>query len=344
MMPEERLKNMTEIRYDLIGIGNALVDVLVETDEETVARAGLPKGGMTLVDQAESDALYATLPDGIEKSGGSCGNSMAGFAALGGKGAYIGKVRDDQFGNVFRADMSAIGLDFPTRAATEGPGTGKCLVLVTPDAQRTMVTCLGAASDFTPQDISVDAIQAAKVVYLEGYLFDRDAAKAAFVAAADAAHEADRDVALTLSDGFCVDRHRDAFLALVRDHVDILFANEQEILSLYQVEHFDDALKQARQDCRIACLTRSEKGSVIISGDEVHQVAAEPVGKVIDTTGAGDQYAAGFLYGYTQGHSLSVSARLGGIMAAEVISHYGARPESNAKERVAAISEHMGQA
>lgn len=326
---------MAETRYDVIGIGNALVDVLVEVDDAAVAAADLPKGGMTLVERDQSDALYDTMPAGIEKSGGSCGNTMAGFAALGGKGAYIGKVRDDQFGDVFRHDMKAIGVDFATAPATDGPGTGKCLVLVTPDAQRTMVTYLGAASDFRPEDVAVDAIQAAKVVYLEGYLFDRDAAKDAFVAAADAAHDAGREVALTLSDGFCVDRHRDAFLSLVKNHVDILFANEQEILSLYQVDTFDAALQAARQDCRIAALTRSEKGSVVISGEEVHVVDAEPVAKVVDTTGAGDQYAAGFLYGYTQGRPLDEAARIGGILAAEVISHYGARPETDVKALVA---------
>ena len=325
---------MAETRYDVLGIGNALVDVLVEVDDAFVEAEGLPKGGMTLVEREDSDTLYAKLPPGVEKSGGSCGNTMAGFAALasglgGGTGAYIGKVRDDQFGTVFRHDMTSMGVDFPTAAATAGPGTGKCLVLVTPDAQRTMVTYLGAASDFTPEDVSVEAVQAAKIVYLEGYLFDRDAAKEAFIAAADAAHDAGREVSLTLSDGFCVDRHRDAFKALVRDHVDILFANEDEILSLYQVSSFDEALQAARRDCRIACLTRSEKGSVILKGEEVHVVDAAPVDRVVDTTGAGDQYAAGFLYGYSQGHDLTTAGKMGGIMAAEVISHHGARPEAD---------------
>ncbi len=320
---------MADTRYDVVGIGNALVDVLVEVDDAKVAAAGMAKGGMTLVEREQSDALYETLPAGIERSGGSCGNTMAGLAALGGKGAYIGKVRDDQFGDVFRHDMTAIGVDFVASPAIDGPGTGKCLVMVTPDAQRTMVTYLGTASDFTPTDVQDAVIAAGKVVYLEGYLFDRDAAKDAFAAAADAAHAAGREVALTLSDSFCVGRHRDAFLALVRDHVDILFANEDEITPLYQVDDFDAALQNARRDCRIACLTRSEKGSVVISKDEVHVVDAEPVAKVVDTTGAGDQYAAGFLYGYTQGRSLVDAARIGGIMAAEVISHYGARPEAD---------------
>lgn len=326
---------MSETRYDVIGIGNALVDILVEVDDAALTQAGLPKGGMSLVERADSDSLYDTLPAGVEKSGGSCGNTMAGFAALGGAGAYIGKVCDDQFGAVFRHDMTAMGVDFPTAAAAGDMGTGKCLVLVTPDAQRTMVTYLGAASNFAPEDVSVSAIQAARVLYLEGYLFDRDAAKAAFIAAANAAHAAGREVSLSLSDGFCVDRHRDAFLDLVRNHVDILFANEQEICSLYQTDDFDTALKTAKQDCKIACLTRSEKGSVILSGDDMHVVPAESVAKVVDTTGAGDQYAAGFLYGYTQGYDLAKCARIGGILAAEVISHYGARPEADVKALVA---------
>lgn len=330
---------MAEARYDVVGIGNALVDILVEVDDALLGTEDLAKGAMMLVERDASDALYDKLPVGVEKSGGSCGNTMAGFAALGGAGAYIGKTRDDQFGAVFRHDMKAMGVDFPTPAETDGPGTGKCLVLVTPDAQRTMVTYLGAASDMKPENVSIEAIQAGKVVYLEGYLFDRDSAKAAFITAADAAHAAGREVSLTLSDGFCVDRHRDAFLKLVRDHVDILFANEQEILSLYQVDDFDTALQHAREDCRIACLTRSEKGSVILSGDEVHVVDAEPVEAVVDTTGAGDQFAAGFLYGYTQGRSLADSARIGGIMAAEVISHYGARPEVDV---AALVAEKLG--
>lgn len=330
---------MADPRYDVTGIGNALVDVLVEVDDAMLSAKDLAKGGMMLVDRDASDALYDTLPAGLEKSGGSCGNTMAGFSALGGRGAYIGRVRDDQFGDVFRHDMKAMGVDFPNGAAGDGPGTGKCLVLVTPDAQRTMVTYLGAASDLTPADVSIEAVQAARVLYLEGYLFDRDAAKDAFVAAADAAHDAGREVSLTLSDGFCVDRHRAAFLALVREHVDILFANEQEILSLYEVSDFDTALQHARKDCRIACLTRSEKGSVVLRGEEVHVVDAEPVERVVDTTGAGDQYAAGFLYGYTQGRDLVQSARIGGIMAAEVISHYGARPEVDVQ---ALVAERLG--
>lgn len=330
---------MAETRYDVVGIGNALVDILVEVDDAFPKSQDLAKGGMFLVEREASDALYEKLPVGVEKSGGSCGNTMAGVAALGGAGAYIGKTRDDQFGTVFRHDMKAMGVDFPTPAETDGPGTGKCLVLVTPDAQRTMVTYLGAANDLIPANVSKETVQAGKVLYMEGYLYDRPTAQEAFILAADTAHEAGREVSLTLSDGFCVDRHRDAFLTLVRNHVDILFANEQEIMSLYQVDDFDAALQEARKDCKIACLTRSEKGSVILSGDEVHVVDAEPVSQVIDTTGAGDQFAAGFLYGYTQGCNLTEAARIGGIMAAEVISHYGARPEVDV---AALVQEKLG--
>ncbi|MBL4720449.1 MAG: adenosine kinase, partial [Alphaproteobacteria bacterium] len=248
---------------------------------------------------------------------------------LGGKGAYIGKVRDDQFGDVFRHDMNAIGVSFTTPAATTGPTTGRCLVMVTPDAQRTMSTFLGAAADLTLADIEPEVVKSAKVTYLEGNLFDPPEAQQAFIAAAEMAHGAGRKVAITLSDSFCVGRHRDAFRSLVEAHIDILFANEDEILSLYQVDDFDDALQAVRGHCEVACLTRSEKGSVILSGDEVHVVDAAPVESVIDTTGAGDLFAAGFLYGYTQGRDLAESARIGGIAAAEVIGHYGARPETD---------------
>lgn len=326
---------MGDTRYDLVGIGNALVDVLVNVEDSFLDSEGLPKGGMVLVDQNQSDALYAKLSDlfpaGVEMSGGSCGNTMAGFASLGGTGAYIGKVRNDNFGDAFKNGMEKQGVAFDSSPSTKGEATGKCLVLVSPDAQRTMVTFLGAATELTPDDVVAETIAAGKVVYLEGYLFDQDAAKNAFIKAADLAHEAEREVSLTLSDGFCVDRHRDAFRSLVEDHVDILFANEQEILSLYQVDNFDDALQHVRGHCRIACLTRSEKGSVVLSGDEVHIVDADPVAKVVDTTGAGDLYAAGFLYGYTKGMPLKTCGQLGALASAEVISHYGARPEADLK-------------
>jgi len=321
-------------QYDLVGIGNALVDVVAQADDGFLEQCKIAKGAMTLVDSAQADAFYEKMPAGIESSGGSCGNTMAGFAALGGKGAYIGKVSDDAFGKVFRHDMRAIGCDFDTPAGTDGPSTGRCLVLVTPDAQRTMCTFLGAASGLTPGDLDKAVLQSAKVVYMEGYLFDQPPAQQAFVDAADVAHAAGGEVSVTLSDGFCVDRHRDAFRQLVENHIDILFANEVEICSLYEVGDFDDALQRVRGHCRVACLTRSEKGAVILGNGEVHIVDAEPVGRVLDTTGAGDQFAAGFLYGYTQGRDLHSCGRIGAIAAAEVIQHYGARPEADLRALV----------
>ncbi len=320
--------------YDVVGIGNALVDISAHVGDDFLAEHGLVKGTMALVESARADFLYARMPPGIECSGGSCANTMAGFASLGGRGAYIGKVREDQLGKVFRHDMRSIGVAFDTPAAADGPATGCCLVLVTPDAQRTMCTYLGAASELTPADIDSALVQSAKVVYMEGYLFDPPEAQRAFVTAADMAHAAGRKVAITLSDRFCVERHREAFRMLVEDHTDILFANEAEILSLYQVERFDDALQKVRGHCEVACLTRSEKGSVVLSGDEVHVIDAEPVERVVDTTGAGDQYAAGFLYGYTRGMDLARCGRIAAIAAAEIIGHNGARPEADLAELV----------
>jgi sugar/nucleoside kinase (ribokinase family) len=321
--------------YDLVGIGNALVDVLATVDDSFLEGQALDKGAMTLVDTDRAAAIYDKMPLAQEVSGGSCGNTMAGFASLGGKGAFIGKVRDDQLGNVFRHDMQAIGVDFSTPAASDGPATGSCLVLITPDAQRTMCTNLGAATHLGPGDIDKNVIQAAKVVYMEGYLFDPPEAQEAFVEAADAAHDAGRKVALTLSDPFCVDRHRHSFQMLVQDHTDILFGNEEEIKSLYQVDDFDKALQHVRGHCEIACLTRSSKGSVVLSGEEVHIIDPRPLEKVVDTTGAGDQYAAGFLYGYTQGMDLRRSGEIATLTATEIISHVGARPEVNLAELVA---------
>ena len=320
--------------YDLAGIGNAMVDVLATVDDAFLEEQTLDKGAMTLVDMDRVKEIYAKMPPAQEVSGGSCGNTMAGFASLGGKGVFIGKVRDDQLGDVFRRDLQSIGVDFFTPATTEGPQTGSCLVLITPDAQRTMCTYLGAASNLTPKDIDKDIIQAAKVVYMEGYLFDPPDAQDAFVEAADLAHDAGQKVSITLSDPFCVDRHRHAFQMLVADHTDILFGNEEEIKSLYQVDDFDAALQQVRGHCEIACLTRSSKGSVILSGDEVHIIDPMPLDLVVDTTGAGDQFAAGFLYGYTQGMNLRKCGEIATLTATEVISHVGARPDVNLKELV----------
>lgn len=320
---------MTDRRYDVLAIGNALVDVLAHADLDTIARLGLVKDAMTLIDEARAETLYGAMPPGIESSGGSAANTAAALAALGGRGAYIGKVRDDQLGQVFRHDIRALGVAFDTPANPEGPSTGRCLVFVTPDAHRTMQTYLGAAVTLTPDDIDLATVAAAKVTYLEGYLWDPPSAKRAFLKAARVAAEAGAEVSLTLSDAFCVDRHRDSFLDLVRNHVDILFANEHEIVSLYQAASFAEALVEVRKDCKIAVLTRSEKGSVVAAGPVVHEVAAEPVVAVRDTTGAGDAYAAGFLFGYTRGMDIAKAARVGGIAAAEVISHMGPRPEAD---------------
>ncbi|MBF0372547.1 MAG: adenosine kinase [Alphaproteobacteria bacterium] len=319
---------MADTAYDVVGIGNAIVDVIAHAEDALLAELGLSKGVMTLIDSAEADRVYSKMGPGIECSGGSAGNTMAGIAALGGRGAYVGKVRDDQLGEVFRHDMRSIGVAFDTIAASDGPSTARCLVLVTADAQRTMQTFLGACVDLGPEDIDTALIASAKVTYLEGYLWDQPRAKQAFIKAAEAAHAAGREVALSLSDPFCVDRHRADFLDLVAGHVDILFANESEIMSLYQTAAFDEALIAVRGHCRVAALTRGEKGSVVVAGDDVVVVGAEPVAKVVDTTGAGDLYAAGFLRGLTAGQDLATCARLGGLCAAEIISHYGARPEA----------------
>jgi sugar/nucleoside kinase (ribokinase family) len=271
---------------------------------------------------------------GREISGGSCANTMAGIAALGGKAAYIGKVRNDQLGWVFRHDIGATGVAFDTKPAADGPPTARCLILVTPDAQRTMNTFLGACVNLGPDDVDDALIASASITYMEGYLWDPPRAKEAFVRAAKLAHAAKRRVALTLSDPFCVDRHRESFQALVKDHIDILFANEAEITSLYQAASFDAALQSVRGHCEIAVLTRGPKGSVIVSGDEVHVIDAAPVNKVVDTTGAGDLYAAGFLRALTGGDPLARCGRIASLAAAEAISHYGARPEADLKQLV----------
>jgi len=329
---------MSDARFDVVGIGNAIVDVLSHEDDDFLIRHGMAKGTMALIDANAADKLYGEMSTGVECSGGSAANTIAGLASLGGRGAFIGKVRDDELGKVFHHDIEAIGVHFPTTAATDGASTARCLINVTPDAERTMNTFLGACVELGPNDVDADVVRAASVTYLEGYLWDKEDAKAAFVTAAELAHEAGREVSLSLSDPFCVGRHRDSFLALVEGHVDILFANEEEILALYQVETFDEALQHVRGHCKIATLTRGEKGSVVISGDDVHVVDCDPVDHVADTTGAGDAYAAGFLFGYTNGHAddLAHCARLGGIAAAEIISHFGARPQTPLNEVVAA--------
>lgn len=320
--------------HDVIGVGNAIVDVLAHADEEFIAANGFDKGTMTLIDAATADALYDRMGPAVEVSGGSAANTIAGLASLGGRGAFVGKVRDDQLGAIFRHDIRSLGIAFDTVPARNGPATGRCLIFVTPDAHRTMQTCLGISAELGPEDIDEDAIAAAGVTYLEGYLWDRPRAKQAFVKAATVAHAAGRQVALSLSDPFCVARHRADFLDLVADHIDILFANEDEIVSLFQVHAFDDAIAHVRGHCKVAALTRSEKGAVVLSQDQLHVLEAEPVDVVVDTTGAGDAYAAGFLYGLTRNRPLADCGRLGAIAAAEVISHVGARPEVSLAELV----------
>lgn len=312
---------------DVVVIGNALVDVLSHADESFLARQKLAKGTMHLVDEPRARELYDAMGPGVEMSGGSAANTVVGVASFGGRGHYVGKVRDDQLGEVFAHDLRATGVGYDTPLATEGPPTGRCLILVTPDAQRTMSTFLGAAVRLGPGDIDRDLVSRGKILYLEGYLFDPPEAQAAFRAAATMAHAAGRKVSLTLSDPFCVGRHRKAFLDLVEHHVDILFANEAEICALYEVgDDFDAALGRVRGHCEVAALTRSARGSVIVEGGRVHTVAAHPVEAVVDTTGAGDLYAAGVLYGLSQDLDLPTCGRLGSLAAAEVIAHVGARP------------------
>jgi sugar/nucleoside kinase (ribokinase family) len=317
---------------DVVALGNAIVDIIGRCDDAYLAKHGCPKGGMSLVDEPRIAALYAGMGPGIEISGGSAANTVVGVASFGGTAAFIGKVADDDFGRVFAHDIKASGVAYgnaPVKKANGVPGTSRSLILVTPDGERTMNTLLGISTQFTESDLDAKVIEAGKVIYLEGYLFDSDAGKNAFRRAAEIAHKAGRQVALTLSDGFCVDRHRADFRAFIKSSVDVVFANESEILSLYETKSFDDAVAHVKADAKLAALTRSAKGSVIVPADgAVVTVPVSPVAKVVDTTGAGDLYAAGFLYGYTQGRQHAVCGQLGSLAAAEVISHLGARPET----------------
>ncbi|CAG0926564.1 fructokinase [Planctomycetaceae bacterium] len=314
---------------DVVAIGNALVDVLSHADDGFLAMYKIPKGSMSLIDATMAERLYSSMGPAVQISGGSAANSIAGIASLGGKAGFIGKVSTDQLGDIFRHDITSLGVEFDTKASREGKPTGRCLVFVTPDAQRTMQTFLGSAGDVGPDDIDPEFIKRAQITYLEGYLWDTPLAKKAYIKAAEIAHDAHRKTALTLSDKFCVERHRDTFLDLVHGHIDILFANEQEIISLYQTENFDQAVEAVRGKCEIAVLTRSEKGAVIVTPKDTVAVKAAPIKKVVDTTGAGDLFAAGFLFGLTHGKSYAECGRIAAICAAEVISHVGARPESD---------------
>jgi len=313
-------------RIDVVGIGNALVDVLSHQTHEFLAAQELTPGAMTLIDTERAESLYAAMGPAVEISGGSAANTLVGVASFGGRAAFVGRVADDELGRVFGHDIRAAGVDFRAKPASGGQPSGRSLIIVTPDAQRTMNTYLGAAAQLGPSDVDHELVARAQVLYLEGYLWDEPDAKAAFRLAARTAHDAGNRVAFTLSDAFCVDRHRDEFMELVESEVDVLFANEAEITSLYEVDEFDDALQRVQHHCEIAALTRSERGAVVVARDEVHVVDAHPVAAVVDTTGAGDQFAAGFLFGLTHGYHLGTAARLGALAASEVIGHLGARP------------------
>ena len=319
-------------RLDVVGIGNALVDVLSHESDEFVVEQELERGAMQLIDTARAEQLYGAMHPATEMSGGSAANTMVGVSSFGGTAGFVGRVNDDQLGAVFRHDLRAAGVEYTTPAAHDGVPTGRCLIVITPDAERTLNTYLGASAQLAPDDLDDDLVTNAQVLYLEGYLWDEPEAKEAFRRAMRVAHDAGNRVAFTLSDGFCVDRHRDEFLDLVEHEVDVLFANEAEITSLYQVDAFDDALQHVRNQCEIAALTRSEKGAVIVTRDEVHVVDAHPVAELVDTTGAGDLYAAGFLFGLTHGYDLGTAGRLGAVAAAEVISHIGPRPQTSLVE------------
>jgi len=325
---------MTAATLDVVGIGNAIVDVLAHVDDDFIRENGLEKGVMTLIDEAQAEAIYAKMGAAMEMSGGSAANTVAGIAALGGKGGFIGRVRNDQLGEIFGHDIRAGGVAYNAAPATDGKSTARCFVFVTPDAERTMLTFLGASTEIDKSDIDPELIASAKVTYMEGYLWDDPRAKAAISDAAAIAHKHGRKVALTLSDPFCVERHRDTFLELIRDQVDILFANEAEVTALFQTESFEEAAKRVADFAGVAVLTRSANGSVVVADGEQVSVPANAVEKVVDTTGAGDLYAAGFLYGYTQGKDWASCARIGGLCAAEIISHMGARPETSLADLV----------
>jgi sugar/nucleoside kinase (ribokinase family) len=333
---------MTDRQYDVAGLGNAIVDVIAAVDDSFLLTHGIAKGGMTLIDEFRAKELHKALADhqrakpGLhEVAGGSAANTMAGIASLGGNGVYVGKVFNDRLGKVFGESMSSLGMGFTTAPACDGSSTATCLIAVTPDGQRSMNTYLGACRELTPADIDETQIAAAHILYIEGYLWDQDEAKQAARKAIAAAKGAGGRIALSLSDSFCVGRFRDEFLQLLEKDVDILFANEDEAKALFEAEAFDDVVKAARKWGGIAALTRSAKGCVIVEGDAEHWVPAAPVSQVIDTTGAGDQFAAGFLYGLTHGKGLADCGRLGALAAAEVIAHYGARPEVSLKDLAA---------
>ncbi|PHK95027.1 adenosine kinase [Pseudoroseomonas rhizosphaerae] len=326
---------MAASTLDILGIGNAILDVLARAEEGFLAAQGMTKGAMALIDTARAEAIYAAMGPGIESSGGSAGNTCAVAAALGARVGFLGKVAEDALGQVFAHDIRATGVTFPTAPLRGGDPTARCLILVTPDGQRTMNTYLGACVAFGEEDVDAAMVASAAVTYLEGYLFDPPAAQAAFRRAAALAHQAGRQVAISLSDPFCVGRHREAFRAFVARQADIVFANEAEIMSLYETDSLDAAIEAVRGEVKLAAITRSERGSVIVAGEATHEVAAEPA-RVVDTTGAGDAYAAGFLAALTRGRALPECGRWGSVAAAECIGHFGARPQAELKALVGA--------
>lgn len=319
-------------KFDVVGLGNAIVDVLAKVEDSFLAKHELIKGTMDLIDEGQASKLYDDMPPAIEASGGSAANTLAGIASFGGNGAFIGKVKDDHLGKIFEHDIKAIGVHYETAKATEGASTARCLISVTPDAERTMSTFLGATRGITTDDITADIIKDAKILYLEGYLWDEQNAKHAMRKAVELANQFGCKVALSLSDPFCVGRHKGEFLELIKEGVDILFANEDEIKSLFNTENLDVALDEVKAVVEIAVVTKGAQGSVIVSGDNIENIQAASGIKVVDTTGAGDLYASGFLYGYTQGRNLAECGRLATLAASEVISHMGARPEASLAE------------
>ena len=321
--------------YDVAAIGNAIVDVIAPADEAFLSAEKLDKGAMMLIDEARGRELYSKMAAGLEASGGSAGNTIAGVASFGGRAAYLGKVANDQLGEVFAHDMRAIGAHFDTAPLIGGPATARSLINVTPDGERTMCTFLGASVEFTAEDVDAAVIEGAKIVYLEGYLFDAEAARRAFAKTAGLARASGRMVAITLSDGFVVERHREGLLAFLETQVDLVFANSSEAMALFQTSDFDTALQALRSKVKVCAVTRSAEGSVVAAGAETFAISAFPVEKVVDTTGAGDQYAAGFMFGLAKGRPLNVCGQLGSLAASEVISHYGPRPQVRLAELAA---------
>lgn len=313
-------------KYGVTAMGNAIVDILAPVSDDVITKADMQRGGMTLIDAARAADLYALMSNATEMSGGSAGNTMAAYASFGGKGAYIGKVADDQFGQVFRRDTQNIGVHFDTAPLLNADPTAQCLIFVTPDAQRTMNTFLGACNKITSADVDESLIADSEITYLEGYLFDLPEAKKAFYKAAEYVKKHGRKLSLTLSDSFCVNRYRAEFLEFVTSSVDILFANESEICALFEVNNVEDAVEKVRPLCDISAITLSEKGSIVVAGAETIKVAPVMPPQLVDTTGAGDAYAAGFMFGLTSGESLAQCGHLGSIAASEVISHMGPRP------------------